>query len=72
MIMIGSNPVFLVSRAQIIISYNRMLNLIFVKNNFVKKIFPETIQAVKVPNFIKKDPDIKIKIVLKNMSTKTK
>lgn len=72
MIMIGSNPVFLVSRAQIIISYNRMLNLIFVKNNFVKKIFPETIQAVRAPNFIKKDPDIKIKIVLKNMSTKTK
>ena len=49
-----------------------MLNLIFVKNNFVKKIFPETIQAVRAPNFIKKDPDIKIKIVLKNMSTKTK
>jgi hypothetical protein len=58
--MIGSNPVFLVSRAQIIISYNRMLNLIIVKNNFVKKIFPETIQVVRAPNSIKKDLKIKI------------
>ena len=49
-----------------------MLNLIIVKNNFVKKKILETIQAVKAVIFIKKGSDTKIKIIIKDTSTKAK
>jgi len=49
-----------------------MLNLIIVKNNFVKKILLETIQAVRAVITIKKDLDTKFKIILRNLSTKIK
>ncbi len=49
-----------------------MLNLIIVKNNIVKKILLETIQAVRAVITIKKDLDTKFKIILRNLSTKIK
>jgi hypothetical protein len=68
--MIGRNKMYLASRALII--FLSMLNLIIVKNNFVKKKILETIQAVKAVIFIKKGSDTKIKIITKNTSTKAK
>jgi hypothetical protein len=68
--MIGRNKMSLASRVLII--FLSMLNLIIVKNNFVKKKILETIQAVKAVIFIKKDSDTKIKIITKNTSTKAK